>query len=105
MAQLQELEGVKQRKEEQYQAVAGKRKFLDDLKAELSTIKATATPLSQQLALPFRDRSERQGELAAAAALPLPLYILFHQLAAFQETFNESIEVSLSGSAITITTQ
>ena len=76
-------------------AIDSRRKFLDGLGGQLKDLKTASLPLQQHLALPISVEEKRKR---AARLLPPPLYIVYTQLAAAKEAFQDDFAVEITGS-------
>ncbi|KAK3259476.1 hypothetical protein CYMTET_31528 [Cymbomonas tetramitiformis] len=90
---LQELQS---RKKALSETVSLKRKTLDGLGEQLGALKRASLPLQQYLEMPVGKKAKQKK---LAALLPQPLYILYTQLLAVEEVFNEPMTVKIHGSS------
>lgn len=97
MMQVQVFQEVRKRKEAKEAVIAEKQKYLDDIQAHLDAIREASAPLTKHLQLPPRDSTHQQHLQAAAAVLPLPLYIVYRQLKAIATVYGDPVEVSIAG--------
>jgi len=67
------------------------------LQTQLVVVRKAAEPLRKLLDLPTHDWARHQKQAAAAALLPVPLFIIFHQLTAAATVFEERLEVTVAG--------
>ncbi|KAH7294866.1 hypothetical protein KP509_27G022600 [Ceratopteris richardii] len=93
LCKQQEL--LEARKKMLQESIAARRKFLSSLPSHLKTLKKASLPVQQQLGI-LHTKRMKQHHLADL--LPPPLYILYTQLSALKEAFNENIELEIIGS-------
>ena len=93
---VQELDKRKKEKATTRQAVDRKRKVLEDLQQQLQGLEETAKPLQTILA----PHLSLRGMARSADLLPLPLYIIYSQLAAVREALGLPIRVVILGSTV-----
>lgn len=95
-ALVAKLETLKKAKASTRQDVDRKRKVLDDLQQQLQGLEEVAKPLQTILA----PHLSLRGMARNAELLPLPLYIIYSQLAAVKEALGLQIRVIIIGSAV-----
>ncbi|KAI5077768.1 hypothetical protein GOP47_0007592 [Adiantum capillus-veneris] len=94
LCKQQEL--LEARKKMLLESIATRRKFLSSLPSHLKALKKASLPVQQQLGI-LHTKRMKQHHLADL--LPTPLYILYTQISAQKEAFNENIELEIVGSA------
>ena len=67
------------------------------LQAQLALVRQSAEPLRKLLDIEIHDWARHQRQAAAAALLPVPLFIIFHQLTAAASVFEERLEITIAG--------
>ncbi|KAG0471600.1 hypothetical protein HPP92_016146 [Vanilla planifolia] len=77
------------------EAIANRKKFLSSLPSHLKSLKKASLPVQQQLGILHTKKLKQHS---AAELLPPPLYILYSQLLAQKEAFDEKIEMEITGS-------
>ncbi|KAG2493497.1 hypothetical protein HYH03_008313 [Edaphochlamys debaryana] len=95
-AMVAKLEELKKSKTATRQEVDKRKRTLDDLQQQLQGLEENAKPLQTILAPHLTLR----GFARSADLLPLPLYIVYSQLAAVREALGLSIRVAILGSAV-----
>lgn len=88
-------EELEQRKKNLQETIANRKKFISSLPSHLKALKKASLPVQQQLGILHTKRT-KQHQLAEL--LPAPLYILYSQLLAQKEAFDESIDLEIVGS-------
>ncbi|XP_057853680.1 THO complex subunit 5A isoform X3 [Cryptomeria japonica] len=88
-------EELEQRKKILQDTIANRKKFISSLPSHLKSLKKASLPVQQQLGI-LHTKRMKQHHLAEL--LPAPLYILYSQLLAQKEAFEESIDVEIVGS-------
>lgn len=78
------------------ESIATRRKFLSSLPSHLKALKKASLPVQQQLGILH---TKRMKQHSLADLLPTPLYILYTQISAQKEAFDENIELEIVGSA------
>ncbi|MCO5580346.1 hypothetical protein L7F22_034212 [Adiantum nelumboides] len=94
LCKQQEL--LEARKKMLLESIATRRKFLSSLPSHLKALKKASLPVQQQLGI-LHTKRMKQHQLADL--LPTPLYILYTQISAQKEAFNENIDLEIVGSA------
>eukprot|EP01018_Ginkgo_biloba_P030082 Gb_36955 [translate_table: standard] len=88
-------EELEQRKKILQETIANRKKFLSSLPSHLKALKKSSLPVQQQLGI-LHTKRMKQHQLAEL--LPAPLYILYSQLLAQKEAFEEHIDLEIVGS-------
>eukprot|EP00741_Cyanophora_paradoxa_P017619 tig00021012_g17019.t1 len=73
-----------------------RKKFFEGLKSQLKDVLKGTEPLQQYLGY---NKTKQRKAHSTAMLLPAPLYVLFSQLTAYKEAFDQFVEVSISGSS------
>lgn len=84
------------RKKMLQESIANRKKFLSSLPSHLKALKKASLPVQQQLGILYTKRMKQHH---LAELLPTPLYILYTQISAQKEAFDENIELEIVGSA------
>lgn len=95
-AMVAKLEELKKAKAATRQEVDKRKRTLDDLQQQLQGLEETAKPLQSILA----PHLSLRGFARSADLLPLPLYIVYSQLAAVREALGLPIRVAILGSSV-----
>ena len=82
--------------------VAAKRKRLDDVQQDLKAAQDKAKPIFELLNLKPVSRPATQALVASMNALPVPLFILYHQSLALKEAFDTNLEVAIEGESFSL---
>ncbi|PKA65642.1 hypothetical protein AXF42_Ash013056 [Apostasia shenzhenica] len=75
--------------------IANRKKFLSSLPSHLKSLKKASLPLQQQLGILHTKKLKQHH---AAELLPPPLFIVYSQLLAQKDAFEEKIEMEITGS-------
>lgn len=94
LCKQQEL--LEARKKILQESIATRKKFLSSLPSQLKALKKASLPVQQQLGILH---TKRMKQHSLADLLPAPLYILYTQISAQKEAFDENIELEIAGSA------
>ncbi|GFR48553.1 hypothetical protein Agub_g10452 [Astrephomene gubernaculifera] len=95
-AMVDKLEELRKAKASTRQEVDKRKRTLDDLQQQLQGLEDTAKPLQTILA----PHLSLRGFARSADLLPLPLYIVYSQLAAVREALGMPIRVAILGSSV-----
>mmetsp|Transcript_46317 Transcript_46317/g.88394 ORF Transcript_46317/g.88394 Transcript_46317/m.88394 type:complete len:434 (-) Transcript_46317:2021-3322(-) len=90
------LEELKSKRKILADVVSNKQKLLQGLGTHLVDLRKASLPLQQHLHLPFTHQAKQKK---LAKLLPVPLYILYSQLLAVEEAFEDPLEISILGHA------
>lgn len=88
-------EKLMQRKKSLLETIANRKKFLSSLPSHLKSLKKASLPVQNQLGV-LHTKKLKQHNLAEL--LPPPLYVIYSQLSAQKEAFEENIEIEIVGS-------
>ena len=77
------------------ETIANRKKFLSSLPSHLKSLKKTSLPVQNQLGI-LHNKKQKQHH--SAELLPPPLYVIYSQLLAQKEAFEESIDLETVGS-------
>lgn len=88
-------EQLEQRKKCLLQSIADQKKFLSSLPSHLKSLKKASLPVQNQLGILH---SQKLKQHHSAEMLPPPLYMVFSQLMAQKEAFEEKIDLEIVGS-------
>lgn len=77
------------------ETIANRKKFLSSLPSHLKALKKASLPVQNQLGVLH---TKKLKQLQLAELLPPPLYVVFSQLLAQKEAFEEDIELEITGS-------
>nr|GMD48157.1 tho complex subunit 5B [Ipomoea batatas]GME10993.1 tho complex subunit 5B [Ipomoea batatas] len=75
--------------------IANRKKFLLSLPSHLKSLKKASLPVQNQLGV---QHTKKLKQLHSAELLPPPLYVIYSQLLAQKEAFEENIEMEINGS-------
>lgn len=99
MEQRKELcklhEELEKRKKGLLETIANRRKFLSSLPSHLKSLKKASLPVQNQLGVLH---SKKLKQHHSAELLPPPLFVIYSQLVAQKEAFEERIDVEIVGS-------
>lgn len=99
MPQRKELskhhEQLEQRKRSLLHTIGKRKQFLSSLPSHLKSLKKASLPVQNQLGILH---SKRLKQHHLAELLPPPLYVVFSQLMAQKEAFEEKIDLEIVGS-------
>ena len=84
------------RKKMLQESIVNRKKFLSSLPSHLKALKKASLPVQQQLGILYTKRMKQHN---LAELLPTPLYILYTQVLAYKEAFDDNIELEIIGSA------
>ncbi|KAI4375037.1 hypothetical protein MLD38_012955 [Melastoma candidum] len=88
-------EELEQRKKSLVETIANRKKFLSSLPSHLKSLKKASLPIQNQLGL-LHTKKLKQHHLAEL--LPPPLYVIYSQLVAQKEAFDDNIDLEIGGS-------
>ncbi|XP_031391143.1 THO complex subunit 5A [Punica granatum] len=88
-------EQLEERKRSLLQTIANRKKFLSSLPSHLKSLKKASLPVQNQLGVLH---SKKLKQHHSAELLPPPLYVVFSQLMAQKEAFEEKIDLEIIGS-------
>ncbi|KAL6521916.1 hypothetical protein OROMI_031793 [Orobanche minor] len=77
------------------ETIANRKKFLSSLPSHLKALKKASLPVQHQLGV-LHTKKLKQHQLAEL--LPPPLYVIYSQLLAQKEAFEENVELEITGS-------
>lgn len=77
------------------ETIANRKKFLLSLPSHLKALKKASLPVQNQLGVLH---TKKLKQLQLAELLPPPLYVVYSQLLAQKEAFDEDIELEITGS-------
>ncbi|XP_010494255.1 PREDICTED: THO complex subunit 5B-like [Camelina sativa] len=86
---------LEQKKKSLLETIAERKKFLSSLPLHLKTLKKASLPVQNQLDIQHTKKLKQHN---LAELLPPPLYVLYSQLLAQKEAFEESIDLEVVGS-------
>lgn len=89
-------EQLEQRKKSVLQSIADRKKFLSSLPSHLKSLKKASLPVQNQLGILH---SQKLKQHHSAEMLPPPLYMVFTQLMAQKDAFEEKIDLEIVGGA------
>ncbi|XP_031119126.1 THO complex subunit 5B-like [Ipomoea triloba] len=88
-------EKLEQQKKTLQGIIANRKKFLLSLPSHLKSLKKASLPVQNQLGV---QHTKKLKQLHSAELLPPPLYVIYSQLLAQKEAFEENIEMEIIGS-------
>ncbi|KAK4763363.1 hypothetical protein SAY86_009131 [Trapa natans] len=88
-------EQLEQRKRSLLHTLANRNEFLSSLPSQLKSLKKASLPIQNQLGVLH---SKKLKQHLLAGLLPPPLYVVFSQLMAQKEAFDENIDLEIVGS-------
>ncbi|KAK7310850.1 hypothetical protein RJT34_08611 [Clitoria ternatea] len=88
-------EKLEQQKKTLLETIANRKKFLTSLPSHLKSLKKASLPVQNQLGL---HHTKRLKQHHSAELLPPPLYVIYSQLLAQKEAFQEPIDLEIIGS-------
>lgn len=88
-------EQLEQRKRSLLHTIANRKEFLSSLPSHLKSLKKASLPVQNQLGI-LHSKKLKQHHLAEL--LPPPLYVVFSQLMAQKDAFEEKIDLEIVGS-------
>ncbi|CAH9111176.1 unnamed protein product [Cuscuta epithymum] len=88
-------EKLEQQKKNLQGIIANRKKFLLSLPSHLKSLKKASLPVQHHLGV---QHTKKLKQLHSAELLPPPLYVIFSQLLAQKEAFEENIEMEIVGS-------
>ncbi|CAH8346905.1 unnamed protein product [Eruca vesicaria subsp. sativa] len=86
---------LEQKKKSLLETIAERKKFLSSLPIHLKTLKKASLPVQNQLGI---QHTKKLKQHSLAELLPPPLYVIYSQLLAQKEAFQERIDLELVGS-------
>ncbi|CAL9242278.1 unnamed protein product [Arabidopsis halleri] len=86
---------LEQQKKSLLETIAERKKFLSSLPLHLKSLKKASLPVQNQLGIQHTKQLKQHN---LAELLPPPLYVIYSQLLAQKEAFEESIELEVVGS-------
>jgi len=86
---------LEQQKKSLLETIAERKKFLSSLPLHLKSLKKASLPVQNHLGIQHTKKLKQHN---LAELLPPPLYVLYSQLLAQKEAFEESIELEVVGS-------
>ncbi|XP_010552518.1 PREDICTED: THO complex subunit 5B isoform X2 [Tarenaya hassleriana] len=86
---------LEQQKKSLLETIAERKKFLSSLPSHLKSLKKASLPVQSQLGL---QHTKKLKQHHLAELLPPPLYVIYSQLFAQKEAFDESIDLEIVGS-------
>uniref|UniRef100_A0A7N0TQ76 THO complex subunit 5 n=1 Tax=Kalanchoe fedtschenkoi TaxID=63787 RepID=A0A7N0TQ76_KALFE len=88
-------EKLEQKKKDIQETIANRKKFLSSLPSHLKSLKKASLPVQSQLGVLHTKKLKQHN---SAELLPPPLYVIFSQLLAQKEAFEENIDLEIVGS-------
>ncbi|CAM8945710.1 unnamed protein product [Rhodiola kirilowii] len=88
-------EKLEQKKKELQETITNKKKFLSSLPSHLKSLKKASLPVQNQLGVLHSKKLKQHN---SAELLPPPLYVIYSQLFARKEAFEEKIDLEIFGS-------
>ena len=86
---------LEQKKKSLLETIAERKKFLSSLPLHLKSLKKASIPVQNQLGI---QHTKKLKQHSLAELLPPPLYVIYSQLLAQKEAFQERIDLELLGS-------
>ncbi|CAN7027420.1 unnamed protein product [Brassica rapa subsp. trilocularis] len=86
---------LEQKKKSLLETIAERKKFLSSLPVHLKSLKKASIPVQNQLGI---HHTKKLKQHSLAELLPPPLYVIYSQLLALKEAFQERIDLELLGS-------
>ncbi|XP_010538114.1 PREDICTED: THO complex subunit 5B [Tarenaya hassleriana] len=87
---------LEQQKKSLLETISDRKKFLSSLPSHLKSLKKASLPVQNQFGL--QDTKKMKHHHHLAELLPPPLYVIYSQLVAQKEAFEESIDLEIVGS-------